>query len=124
MARNCFFALNLESDSEPEFDPEPPSRSHFGGEPTAPSHFGAFGLEQQTFVPETQTPETKSSADYLSAEKRTKTQNKTRTETKNKMASEEQMIIDSEKKTSKLKLNPSLGNEPNLMIFYKMSNYI
>ena len=84
MARNCFFALDLESDSEPEFDPEPLSRSHFGGEPTVPSHFGVFGLEQQTLEPEnlevsistepkTQTPETESSADYLSAKDRTET---------------------------------------------------
>ena len=85
-ARNRFSALNLESDSEPEFDPEPLSRSHFGGELTVPLHFGMFGLEQQT---ETQTPETESSANYLSAEERTKTQNKTKTETKNKMASKE-----------------------------------
>ena len=105
MARNQFSALNLESDSEPEFDPEPLSRSCFGWELTVPLHFGAIGLEQQTFEPKTQTPETGSSADYLSAEERTETQNKTRTETKNKMDSEEWMIIDSEKKTSKLKLN-------------------
>ena len=104
-ARNCFSALNLESDSEPELDPELLSRSHLGGEPTISSHFGAFGLEQQTFKPKAWTPETESSADYLSAEERTETQNKTRTETKNKMASEEWMIIDSEKKTSELKLN-------------------
>ena len=70
MARNCFSALNLESDSEPEFNPESLSRSCFGGELTIPSH---FGLEQQT---ETRTPETESSADYLSAEERTKTRNK------------------------------------------------
>ena len=81
-ARNCFFALNLESDSEPEFDPEPLSKSLLGGEPTIPSHFGAFGLEQQTFEPETQTPETKSSADYLSAKERTETRNKPRTSEK------------------------------------------
>ena len=73
MARNCFFALNLKSDSEPEFDPEPLSRSCFGGELTVPSHFGAFGLEQQTFEPETRTSETESSANYLSAEERTET---------------------------------------------------
>ena len=48
MARNHFSALDLESDFEPEFNPEPLSRSHFGGEPTVPLHFGAFGLEQQT----------------------------------------------------------------------------
>ena len=53
MARNCFSALNLESDSEPEFDPEPLSRSLLGGELTIPWHFGAFGLEQQTFEPGT-----------------------------------------------------------------------
>ena len=53
MARNCFPALNLESDSEPEFDPEPLSRSLLGGELTIPWHFGAFGLEQQTFEPGT-----------------------------------------------------------------------
>ena len=52
MARNCFSALDLESDSEPKFDPEPLSRSCFRGERTVPSHFGAFGLEQQTFEPE------------------------------------------------------------------------
>ena len=69
MARNRFSALNLESDSEPEFDPEPLSRSLLGGELTIPSHFGAFGLEQ-TFESEAQTPET---ADYLSAEERTET---------------------------------------------------
>ena len=45
-SRNCFSALNLESDSEPKFDLEPLSRSCFGGEPTVPSHFGVFGLEQ------------------------------------------------------------------------------
>ena len=73
MARNCFPALNLESDSEPEFDLEPLSRSLLGGELTIPSHFGAFGLEQQTFEPKTQTPETKSSANYLSAEEKTET---------------------------------------------------
>ena len=44
-SRNCFSALDLESDSEPEFDPEPLSRSHFGGEPTVSSHFGTFELE-------------------------------------------------------------------------------
>ena len=60
MARNRFSALNLESDSEPEFDPELLSRSLLGGEPTIPSHFGVFGLEQQTFEPRTQTPETES----------------------------------------------------------------
>ena len=103
MARNRFSALNLESDSEPEFDPEPLSRSLFGGEPTIPSHFGVFGLEQQTFEFETQTPETELSADYLSAEERAEIQNKTKTE--NKMASKEQLIINSEKKTSELKLN-------------------
>ena len=70
MARNHFSALNLESDSEPEFNPEPLSRSCFGGEPTVPSHFGVFGLEQQT---KTRTPETESSANYLSAEERTGT---------------------------------------------------
>ena len=102
MARNRFPALNLESDSEPEFDPEPLSRSRSGGELTVLSHFGMFGPEQQT---KTQTPKTESLADYLSAEERTETQNKTRTETKNKMASKEQMIIDSEKKTSKMRLN-------------------
>ena len=73
MARNRFSALNLESDSEPEFDPEPLSRSLRGGELTIPLHFGAFGLEQQTFESKTRTPETESSADYLSAEERTKT---------------------------------------------------
>ena len=52
-ARNRFSALNLESDSEPEFNPEPLSRSHLGGEPTIPSNFGTFGLEQQTFEPKT-----------------------------------------------------------------------
>ena len=102
MARNRFSALNLKSDSEPEFNLEPLSRSLLGGELTIPSHFGAFGLEQ-TFETKTQTPETESSADYLSAEERTETRNKTRTE--NKMASEEWMIINSEKKTSELKLN-------------------
>ena len=81
MATNRFSALNLESDSEPEFDQEPLSRSLLGGEPTIPSHFGVFGLEQQTFEPETQTPETESLADYLSA--------KERTETNNEMASKE-----------------------------------
>ena len=97
-ARNHFFALDLESDSEPKFDSEPLSRSHFGGELTVPLHFGVFGLEQQTLEPEnlhipiptepkTWTPKTESSADYLSAEERTKTQNKQKTETKNKMAS-------------------------------------
>ena len=89
MARNRFSALNLESDSKPEFNPEPLSRSLLGGEPTIPLHFGVFGPEQQTFEPKTQTPETESSADYLSAEERTETQNKTRTKTKNEMASKE-----------------------------------
>ena len=32
MARNHFSALNLESDSEPEFNPEPLSRGLLGGE--------------------------------------------------------------------------------------------
>ena len=138
-SRNCFSALDLESDSEPEFDPEPLTRSHFGGEPTVPSYFGTFELEptpepkdKETAVSiepqtlETQTPETESSADYLSAEERIETQTqpefsylneraeriikaiirtKQKTETKNKMASAEQMIIDSEKKPSELKLN-------------------
>ena len=71
MARNCFSALNLESDSEPEFDPELLSRSSLGGKLTIPSHFGAFGPEQQTFESKTWTPETESSANYLSAEERT-----------------------------------------------------
>ena len=52
MARNRFSALNLESGSEPEFNPEPLSRSLLGEEPTIPSHFGVFGLEQ-TFESET-----------------------------------------------------------------------
>ena len=85
-SRNRFSALDLESDSEPEFDPEPLSRSHFGGEPTVSLHFGTFELEStpepedeeepisiepQTL--ETQTLETGSSADYLSAEERIET---------------------------------------------------
>ena len=45
-SRNRFSALDLESDSAPEFDPEPLSRSHFGGEPTVPLYFGTFELEQ------------------------------------------------------------------------------
>ena len=73
-SRNHFSALDLESDSEPDFDPEPLTRSHFGGEPTVPLYFGTFELEQ-TPEPEDEkesvsikprTPETKSSADYLS----------------------------------------------------------
>ena len=46
-SRNCFSALDLESDSEPEFDPEPLTRSHFGGELTVPSYFGTFELEPE-----------------------------------------------------------------------------
>ena len=83
-SRNHFSALDLESDSEPEFDPEPLTRSHFGGEPTVPSYFETFELEQ-TSEPEDEkesvsikprTPElteTESSADYLSAEERIET---------------------------------------------------
>ena len=138
-SRNCFSALNLESDSEPEFDPEPLSRSHFGGEPTVPSHFGTFELEPtpepedeeepisiELRTLETRTPEAESSADYLSAKERIETRTqpessylnkraeqiikaiirtKQKTETKNEMAFAEQMIIDSEKKPSELKLN-------------------
>ena len=43
--QESFSALDIESDSEPESDPEPLSRSHFGGEPTVPSHFRTFELE-------------------------------------------------------------------------------
>ena len=82
-SRNRFSALDIESDSEPEFDPEPLSRSHFGGESTVPLHFGTFELEPTpepeepvSIKPrtlETRTPETGSSADYLSAEERIET---------------------------------------------------
>ena len=41
-SRNRFSALDLGSESEPEFDPEPLSRSHLGGEPTVPLYFGTF----------------------------------------------------------------------------------
>ena len=71
-SRNCFSALDLESDSKPEFDPESLSRSHLGGEPTVPSYFGTFeqnleleneeepiSIKPQTPEPtKTQTPET------------------------------------------------------------------
>ena len=77
-SRNCLSALDLESDSEPEFDPEPLTRSHFGGEPTVPSYFGTFELEpedkKESVSIKPQTPETESSADYLSAEERIETQ--------------------------------------------------
>ena len=133
-SRNRFSALDLESDSEPEFDPEPLTRSHFGGEPTVPSYFGTFELEQtpepkdekESIAIKPRTPETESSADYLSAEERIKTRTqpessylnkraeriikaiirtKLKTKTKNEMASTEQIIVDSEKKSSELKLN-------------------
>ena len=133
-SRNRFSALDLESDSEPEFDPEPLTRSHFGGEPTVPSYFGTFELEQtpelkdekESVSIKPQTPETESSANYLSAEERIETRTqpessylneraeriikaiirtKQKTETKNEMASAEQIIVDSEKKPSELKLN-------------------
>ena len=85
-SRNRFSALDIESDSEPEFDPEPINRSHFGGEPTVPSCFGTFELEPTpepkdeeepvSIKPrtlETRTPETESSANYLSAEEKIET---------------------------------------------------
>ena len=137
-SRNLFSALDLESDSKPEFDPEPLSRSHLGGEPTVPSYFGTFeqnlepedkeepiSIEPRTPEPtKTQTPETESSANYVSTEERIETQTqpessylneraeriikaiirmKLKTKTKNKMASAERMIFDSEKKPSELK---------------------
>ena len=146
-SRNRFSALDLESDSEPESDPDPLSRSHFGGEPTIPLYFGTFeqnpeledeeepvSIEPQTpELTKTWTPETESSADYLSAEERIETwtqlkssylnkraeqiikaiiRMKLKTETKNEMASTKRMIIDSEKKPSELKpfqLKPFTG---------------
>ena len=80
-SRNRFSALDLESDSEPEFDPEPLTRSHFGGEPTVPSYFGTFELEQNPELTETE-----SSADYLSAEERIETQTQPESSYLNKRA--------------------------------------
>ena len=123
-SRNCFSALDLESDSKPEFDPGPLSRSHLGGEPTVSLYFGTFeqnlepedeeepvSIKPQTPEPtKTRTPETESSANYLSAEERIETRTqpessylneraeqiikaiirtKLKTETKNEMASAE-----------------------------------
>ena len=96
-SRNHFSALDLESDSEPEFDPEPLTRSHFGGEPTVPLYFGTFELKQTpepkdekesiSIKPWTSEPtETESSADYLSAEERIKTRTQPKSSYLNKWA--------------------------------------
>ena len=89
-SRNCFSALDLESDSEPEFDPEPLTRSHFGGEPTVPLYFGTFELEpedeKESVSIKPQTPETESSADYLSAEERIETRTQPKSSYLNKRA--------------------------------------
>ena len=99
----------------------------FGQNPEPEDEEEPVSIEPQIPEPtKTRTPETESSANYLSAEERIKTQTqpkssylnkrakqiikaiirmKQKTETKNKMASAERMIIDSEKKPSELKLN-------------------
>ena len=89
-SRNRFSALDLESDSEPEFDPEPLTRSHFGGELTVPSYCVTFELEpedeKESVSIKPQTPETESSADYLSAEERIKTRTQPKSSYLNKRA--------------------------------------